>query len=145
MQQFFESKISRRFELMLFIILLLFGILFLFFKGFFLGFLFSILGIVGGIFSIRRQNKNKAILEINDKGITFPYKGRPLFIEYNDISKFEKKTDLFFTDGVTGSYFSLSLKSQEKPIKINFPDLGIDEDEIVRVINQALKRHLSNG
>jgi hypothetical protein len=82
MQQFFESKISRRFDMILAFILLLFGILFLFFKGFLLGFLFSIAGLVVGIISIRKQNKNKAILEINDKGIIFPYKGRPLFVQY---------------------------------------------------------------
>jgi hypothetical protein len=125
-------------------ILLLFGILFLFFKGFLLGFLFSIAGLVVGIISIRKQNKNKAILEINDKGIIFPYKGRPLFVQYNDINNFEKKEDFLFTDGITDTYFILSLKSQEKPIKVNFPDLDISDDEIVRIIHQALKKYLSN-
>ena len=141
MLQFFESKGNRRLELILAIVIFFLGILFLFFKGYFLGTFLSILGLVVSILSIRRQTKNEVVLEVNDDGITFPFRGSKLFVEYNNILKIEKK-QMLFTDEVTGSYFVIFLKNRKKPMRVSLPDLGIDEDAIVSILNHELKKRV---
>ena len=145
MLKIFESKSNKKFEIVFMSVMLLSGILLLFFKGYFLGTFICVISLVGGIILIRGFNKNDLVVEISDNGITLPYKGNKLFFKYEDIVKIERKDLPFFPDDISGPSIALFLKSEKKPLIISLPILDVEEGEVIKIINREIKKRLSNA
>jgi len=133
-----ESKTDKLFLVITSIFIVCFGIVSIFLKGYFLGFLSLGIGSVGLFFSIKKLRSKSVIIEFKDDGIILPYKGKERLFNYNEIAKGESVTSLLGNDS-PGNVIKLYLKGIDKPLKISFPVINVDENEVIRMINQRIR------
>ncbi len=132
----YESKRWKFIELVTTISILFLEVLLCYYNDFFIGSYFLILAVFYLVKVIGRLKNHLVIVEYNEETIMLPLKNDQITLRWSDIERAERQFGAF-TLGIVLSSVMIYLRSGQV-VKVKLPDLTVDEDELVSIINKKV-------